>query len=149
MLALIPYEKYRILRPRRRFFPAFFEPRGLRMFDSGEFSDLSSIKIDVSESDKEYKISAELPGFKKDEIDVKVDEDMLVLSAETKSEVEEEKEGFSHYEKHYGSFRRTFQIPEEVESEKIEAKMKDGVLTLTLPRNKEKAKDGEHRVTIQ
>jgi HSP20 family protein len=149
MLALIPYERHKMLRPRRRFFPALFEPRALRMSDSGEFSDLSSIKIDVSRSDTEYKISAKLPGFKKDEIDVKVDEDALVLSAEKKSEVKEEKDGYSHYESHYGAFRRNFPIPEEVESEKIKAKMKDGVLTLTLPRNKEKVKETEHRVAIK
>jgi len=94
-------------------------------------------KVDVSETEKNYEITAELPGYNKDEINVKVEDDIMTLSAEHKHENREEKEGNYRSESYYGIFNRFFMIPEEVEPEKIKAKMKDGILKLILPKTKE------------
>ncbi len=96
--------------------------------------------VDVAETDKEFQIMAELPGLDEKDIDISLSGDMLTIRGE-KSEGREEKERSYHLsERRYGSFQRAFYLPEGVDRDKIAAKFDKGVLTLTLPKTAEAAK---------
>ncbi|MGE3851782.1 MAG: Hsp20/alpha crystallin family protein [Planctomycetota bacterium] len=103
--------------------------------------------LDVTETDNEVRITAELPGMKATDVDVTVDDHTLVLKGEKKSEHEEKTETMHRVERSYGSFRRVVTLPAEVDNEKVNAAFKDGVLTITLPKTKE-AKAHSKKVKI-
>jgi HSP20 family protein len=91
--------------------------------------------VDVAEKDKAYEITAELPGLDEKNVEVKVANGMLSIKGEKKEEKEEKKRGYYLSERRYGAFERRFQIPEGVDSDKIDATFKKGVLTVTLPKS--------------
>lgn len=93
--------------------------------------------VDIYEDEKAIKVKAELPGVKPEEVKIEVEHGVLTLSGERKLEHEEKKEGYHRVERSYGAFSRSFVLPEGVETEKIEANYKEGVLTLTLPKGAE------------
>ena len=103
--------------------------------------DLSwSPRLDVSETDKALEVVADLPGMEKKDIKVSLDGDLLTIKGE-KKEVKEKKDKHYHtIERRSGSFYRALRLPIGVQSDKIDANFKDGVLTLTLPKSKEAAK---------
>jgi len=106
-----------------------------------EFGNVWYPSIDVSEDDKNVYLRADLPGMKKEEINISMEEDVLVIKGERK--IEEEKKGKNHHiiERGYGSFQRSIQLGTAVEHDKINAKYKDGVLEVVLPKiEKEKPK---------
>lgn len=92
-------------------------------------------KIDMVEDENEIRIRAEIPGLDKDDLKLELTKDRLTLSFEQKSSREEKKEEYSFSEWSYGSFSRTIPLSTEVDSEKVEAKYKNGILTLVLPRS--------------
>jgi len=93
------------------------------------------IKLDVHESDASYTVKAELPGVKKDDIDVRIDGRQVTVSAEVKKEQDEKKEGrVLRSERHYGYASRSFTLACEVDEAKSTAKVQDGILELTLPK---------------
>ena len=93
-----------------------------------------SPSVDVTENDKEIKISAELPGMDEKDIDVSLQNDMLTIKGEKKEEKEDKGKDYYRMERSYGSFIRTIPLPNEVETDKVEAKFKKGVLSITLPK---------------
>jgi HSP20 family protein len=95
--------------------------------------------VDITEDDKEYLIKAELPEMKKEEIKISVHEDVLSISGERKYEKEEKGKKYHRVERAYGSFVRSFTLPEDADASKINAEYKEGVLKLHLPKS-EKAK---------
>jgi HSP20 family protein len=95
--------------------------------------------VDVSETPKEVIVKAELPGMDPKDIDVSVRGDILTLSGERKQETEEKGENFHRVERSYGSFSRSVKLPAEVDSGKVDATYKDGVLRITMPKTKEAA----------
>ena len=100
----------------------------------------SSPVIDMSEDDKAYKISAELPGIDAKDIDVSVSGDTLVLKGEKRQEKEEKDTNYHFSERSYGSFQRSFQLPSSVDRDKVAADFSKGVLTITLPKTAEAQK---------
>ncbi len=104
--------------------------------------------VDVAEKDKAYEITAELPGMDEKNIDVKIANGMLTIKGEKKEEKEEKKKDYYLSERRYGSFERRFQVPEGVESDKIEASFKKGVLTVTLPKTPA-AQAAEKKINIK
>jgi len=93
------------------------------------------IKIDLSETDASYTVKAEIPGVRKEDIDVRVDGGMVTISAEVKKEKEEKKEGrVLRSERQYGYASRSFSLASAVDDTKADAKYENGVLTLTLPK---------------
>lgn len=95
-----------------------------------------AIRIEVSEDDKAYKVKAELPGVKKDDIAVDVEGNRVSIAAEVKRETEEKKdEKVVHSERYYGHQARTFTLAREIDRKGVVAKFADGVLELTLPKN--------------
>src|SRR5271165_636560 len=95
--------------------------------------------VDIAEDDKEYTIKAELPGVSKEEVKVTVEGGVLSISGERKAEKEEKDKKYHRIERSYGSFVRSFTLPEGTSTDKIGAEFKDGILKLHLPKD-EKAK---------
>jgi len=95
--------------------------------------------LDVAENENNYVVKAEVPGSKADDIDISVHGNVLTLSGEKKEEQEKKEKGYYHVERSYGSFRRDINLGGDVDTAKIEATCKDGVLMVTL-RKSEKAK---------
>jgi HSP20 family protein len=94
-----------------------------------------AIKLDVTEDEKAYRVKAELPGVKKEDIAVEIDGNQVSLSAEVKRETEKKDgETVVHSERYYGKQYRSFTLPEDIEREKAEAKFDNGVLELNLPK---------------
>jgi len=96
--------------------------------------------VDVVESEKAYELTAELPGMDEKNIEVKVVDGNLTIKGEKKEEKEEKKKDYYLHERNFGSFERSFWIPEGVDADKIEAGFKKGVLTVTLPKKPEAQK---------
>ena len=104
--------------------------------------------VDVSEDGKEYLIKADLPGVKKEDVKVSIDNGVLTLSGERRSEKEEKGQKFHRIEKSYGSFQRSFTLPEGTDDAKIVAEFKDGVLNVRLPKS-ETAKSKSVAVKVE
>jgi len=107
---------------------------------------LPRAKVDVAEQNGAYKVTAELPGVKKDDIRVSIDGPQVTLEAEVKQEKETKEERALHSERVFGKLTRSFTLPQEVDEAKAEAKFRDGVLELTLPK---KAAAQRKQITIQ
>lgn len=105
------------------------------------------MKVDVAEKNGAYLVTAEVPGVKKEDIHVSVDGAQVTLEAEVKQEREAGKdERVLHVERVYGKAMRSFTLPQELDESKVEAKYRDGVLELTLPK---KAAAARKQITIQ
>ena len=103
-------------------------------------SDSFSPKIDVSEDKNNIIVTAEIPGVKKDNIKITLQDNILTVEGEKKKEKEEKDKNFYRSERSYGSFKRSFTLPVEVDSEKVEAKFEDGMLHITLKKLEQKVK---------
>jgi HSP20 family protein len=116
-------------------------PRDLfgRIQPGGAVSVAWSPRCDVNETDDEIIVQAELPGVDTKDIEVTIQDSMLVVRGEKRSEKEEKTAGRHYQERFFGSFERSLSIPAEVEQDKIQAVMKDGVLEVHLPRTKKVA----------
>lgn len=95
--------------------------------------------VDITEDEKEYTIKAELPDVKKEDIKLNVHDDVLTITGERKYEKEEKGKKYHRVERAYGSFMRSFTLPENADGSKIAAEYKDGLLKVRLPKS-EKAK---------
>jgi len=93
--------------------------------------------VDVSENEKEMKIEADLPGMKQEDIDINIDGNVLTIKGERKKEEETKEGNYYRSERHYGSFRRSFTLPSNLDVDKSKATFKHGVLTLTIPKLEE------------
>src|SRR6516165_5009738 len=104
--------------------------------------------VDIVEKEKAYEITAELPGMDESNIDVKVSDGTLTIKGEKRDEKEEKKKDYYLSERRYGSFQRSFGVPDGVDADKIEANFKNGVLTVTLPKT-EQAQTSEKKIAIK
>jgi len=96
-------------------------------------------RVDISERDDAVLLTAELPGVAKEDVKVELKDGVLTVSGEKKSEHTDEKNGFYRAERVYGSFTRSFTVPETLDAEKIEAEYANGVLKLIVPKRPEAA----------
>jgi HSP20 family protein len=92
-------------------------------------------QVDITEDDKEYLVKADLPEMKREEIKVNVVEGVLSVSGERKAEKEEKNKKVHRIERSYGSFMRSFTLPEDANGAKVAAEFKDGVLKVHLPKS--------------
>ena len=90
--------------------------------------------VDITEDEKEFLLKAELPGVKREEVKVTVEDGVLMLSGERRFEKEEKDKKYHRIERAYGSFMRSFTLPEETPADKVAAEFKDGVLLVHLPK---------------
>ena len=108
--------------------------------EGGRGDVLPRVKVDVAEQNGVYKVTAELPGVKKDDIHVSIDGPRVTLEAEVKQEKDTKDERVLHTERVFGKVTRSFTLPQEVDEAKAEAKFRDGVLELTLPKKQAAAR---------
>jgi len=107
-----------------------------------------SPSIDISETDAAYLIKAEIPGVKKEDVKVTIQDGMLTIQGERKIEKEEKGKKFHRVERSYGSFVRSFRIPDNADENSVKAEFKDGMLNVTLAKSaKAKAKSVNVAVT--
>lgn len=116
-----------------RFFLGGFPSR----IGSGEIPSLAvadwSPEVDISEDDQGYLLKADLPEMKKDDVRVTVEDGILSVSGERKCQKEDQKKKFHRIERSFGTFRRSFTLPEDADSTKVTAEFRDGVLKVHLP----------------
>jgi HSP20 family protein len=121
---------------------------GLEPFWRREAPLIAAPAVDVAESQKAYEITADLPGLTEKDIEVKLANGILMIKGEKQEEKEEKKKDYHLSERRYGAFERSFRVPESVDSDKIEASFKNGVLTLTLPKTPEALK-AEKKISVK
>ena len=128
-------------------FSDFFKGFLVRPVGAGEPASVAPrVKVEVSEQDKAYKVHAELPGVKKDDIHVEIDGDQVAISAEVKQEKDvKEGERVVHSERYYGKLSRAFRLGQDIDEAGAVAKFSDGVLELTLPK---KAAASRKQITV-
>jgi len=113
------------------------------------FNHTSSIPaVNIREDDKRFMLDLAVPGIDKQDLKIDINEDVLTVSSETKNESEENKDGYKRKEFSYSSFCRSFQIPENVNREKIEANYKDGIVSVSLPKFEEEKNKISRQVKI-
>ncbi len=127
-----------------RFSGSFFGfPSMRRLFDveplwrDETWAGMALPAVDVSEDDKAYKLTAELPGMTEKDVEVSLTGDLVVLKGEKRQEREEKGKNRYVSERSYGSFQRSFYLPDGVARDKVSAEFKDGVLTVMLPKTAE------------
>jgi HSP20 family protein len=100
------------------------------------------MKVDIKENEKEFVIEAELPGIKKEEVDIQVDDDRLTISVQKNEQTDEEKDNYIRKERSYTAMVRSFAISN-VEVENVNAKFENGLLFITLPKKQQEAVKGK------
>jgi HSP20 family protein len=96
-----------------------------------------SPRVDISETDNEFVIKAEIPEVTKEDVKVSVDNGVLTIQGERKQEKEEKGKRFHRVERYYGSFVRSFTLPDNIDETKVKASFKDGMLNLQIPKTAE------------
>lgn len=131
-----------------------YNPRTLRTFTTNNlFDDLFNDRffnndvtvgksftpqVDISETERAFELSFAIPGIKKNEIKIDLNEGQLVVSGERKFEEKKEEKNFHSVETKYGSFSRSFHLPDNINADKVEAKYEDGLLNITIPKDEKK-----------
>lgn len=110
-----------------------------RRWESGESfgwwpSEAEQLAIDLVEHDDEFVVTVDLPGFERDDVIASVTDRTLRIEAEREKAIDEEEERFLRHERRHKSMHRTIQLPGDIDTEAVEARMRNGVLTITLPR---------------
>lgn len=123
-------------------------PRWMPAFKWPPEFEMGYPSVDVFEDADKVTVKAELPGMGKDDVEVNVSDGVITISGEKKKEEKVEKKDYYRLERSYGSFSRTVRLPSEIQSDKAEARFKDGVLEVTLPKT-EQAKKKEVKVEIR
>jgi HSP20 family protein len=97
--------------------------------------------VDITETDSAYLIKGEIPGVNKEDVKVMIEDGMITMRGERKQEKEEKDKKFHRIERSYGSFMRSFRVPDDVDEAAVKAEFKDGMINVTLPKSgKSKAK---------
>lgn len=104
--------------------------------------------VDIFEDGSDVVVKAELPGIKKEDIDITLTDNTIMIAGEKKREEEIKKKNYYRWESSYGSFNRTFSLPAEVKLDKVKSTFKDGVLEIKLPKTEE-AKKKEIKVKVE
>ena len=130
MFELIPFDR------RNRTVVSFDPFRTLDDIERSFFANtpaVTSFRTDVSDDGDSYKLEAELPGFKKEDISIDIDNECLTISAERSFDKKDDKNNYVKRERYYGSYSRSFDVSN-IDIDKIEASYTDGILTLILPK---------------
>ena len=141
----------------RNYKPLFFEDSFDRMFDDAfknfwgdnQLRRYDAFRTDVIDQDDNYLLQAELPGFKKEDINIDLKNDLLTISASHKEEKdEEEKNKYIRKERYYTSYSRSFRV-NNIEAEDIDASYSNGILEVRLPKKDAEAKETAQRIEIK
>jgi HSP20 family protein len=127
-----------------RLFREAFSP----VFGEGELSTRTwAPPVDIYENGESLVLKAELPGVNPDDVEIRVEDNTLYLKGERKFEKEVKEQNYHRVERSYGTFTRTFSLPNSIDADKVAASYKDGVLTLTMPK-KEEAKPKTIKINV-
>ncbi|NWG02451.1 MAG: Hsp20/alpha crystallin family protein [Syntrophaceae bacterium] len=142
---LVPFDFDQMKREMDRLWDSFFE-RGMRRRteEAGEWYP----SLDVAETKNDIVIKAEVPGMEPKDIDISLSDGILTVKGEKKREREEKEEDYHLIERSYGSFARSVQLPKGIQSDKINASYKNGVLKVVLPKSEE-AKKKEIKIKVE
>lgn len=141
---LAPFREFeRMRREMDRLWDSFFERRPTKAEEAGEFLPA----LDLAETDNELVVKCEVPGLEPKDIDISLSDGMLTIKGEKKQEREEKQADYHLVERSYGTFTRSIQLPKEVQSEKISASYKNGILKINLPKSEE-AKKKEIKIKV-
>lgn len=137
MFELTPFRRHRtqLARPRKDLFHWFMEDFDLPAFAAGERDWMPA--FDVSETENEIIVKAEIPGMKVEDIDVRLTDGLLTIKGERKMEKEDKQENYHRIERRFGTFSRSLNLGLKVKADGIDADYKDGVLTVSLPKAEE------------
>lgn len=118
-----------------RDFQRLFPSRLPSLFDEEEPATLAAWEpaVDLKENDKEYVVTADIPGVRPEDVDIRLENGVLTLSGERHSEKRDEKEGYRRVERFEGQFYRAMALPD-ADTDKVDARVKEGVLTIRLPK---------------
>lgn len=144
---MVPFKRNNSIRKGddvENFFNSFFNNDFLTPFNMNLFN--NGLKVDLKETDTSYLIEADLPGIKKDAIDLSFNNNYLTISAKRDDTVEDNKENFIRQERRYGEFKRSFYI-DNVDEKNINASFEEGVLKIELPKL-EKGKGNSNKIEI-
>jgi len=143
MFGIVPFSRNNLLRrdfmDLAKIMDNFFEDRNV----DSSLRDSSHFKVDVKDTGKEYIVEAELPGVNKEDIGVKIENDILMVSVCTNEEKSEENENYIRKERRSGSYYRTFKL-EGIKDEQVNASYKDGILSITLPKDEDNKSKGRN-----
>lgn len=125
-----------------------------KLFDNFFHGDVESEKslnwypvVDIKETKDDYIVAAEVPGISKDDIKINISENTLTIKGDKNEEKKEQDHNYHRIERRYGSFQRSFTLPNQIQGNKVKASYKDGVLTISLPK-KEEVKPKEIPITV-
>ena len=137
MFEMVPWRRYRtpLARPKKDSFHWFLEDFDLPGFGPGEREWMPA--FDVSETDDEIIVKAEIPGMKVEDIDITLTDGLLTIKGERKMEKEDKQENYHRIERQFGTFSRSLNLGLKVKTDGIDAGYKDGILTVTLPKAEE------------
>jgi HSP20 family protein len=148
-MAIVRWEPFRDLVTTQDRFNRLFNDTFSRVFGNEEpASGAWMPAVDIYETDDKLVLKAELPGIDPKDVDVRVEDNTLYLKGERKFEKEVKEENLHRVERSYGSFSRTFALPSSIDSEKVQAEYKHGILTLTMPK-REEAKPKTIKINVQ
>lgn len=149
-MSLIKYEPYSLLDQLQR---EFFRNGSFPYMREGTNDDNANIEVsdwrpavDIKEEKDRYIIHADLPGVQAKDIDITMENGILTIKGERSANKEEDHEGYKRVERVYGTFYRRFSLPDTADTDKIEAKSKDGVLDIVVPKH---AKVQPRRITVK
>jgi HSP20 family protein len=131
--------------------PSIFED----LFNDSRLADVSNFgstlpAVNIKETADDFKVEVAVPGKKKDDFNIELDQNVLTISSETKNENEEKSEDgtFTRKEFNYTSFKRAFTLPDSVEQDKIKAVYKEGVLNITVPKREESKQKPKRMIAV-
>ncbi|MBD3635899.1 MAG: Hsp20/alpha crystallin family protein [Crocinitomicaceae bacterium] len=104
--------------------------------------------VNISEDDNNFDISVAVPGMNKEDFNISIDDGVMTISAETKSENEEKEENFTRREYNYSSFERRFTLPENAKEDAVEASYKNGILKIQIPKLMEDEQKNKKVITV-
>ena len=127
-----------IVKRNNLFFPSLMNDfMGPDWFGGTEKWNANMPAVNIKDNTEGFELELAVPGMKKDDFTVEIDNDVLTISSEIKTENEDKNENYTRKEFSYSSFKRAFTLPETVDGSKIDAKYEDGILKLTLPKKQE------------
>ncbi len=137
-MPIVKWEPIRDLLSTQREFDRLFREAFSPVFGETEVSTRSwAPPVDIFETENDIVLKAELPGIDPKDVEVRVEDNTLYLKGERKYEKEVNEKNYHRVERSYGSFARSFSLPNSIDSEKVKAEYKDGLLTLTMPKREE------------
>ena len=137
-MAIVRWEPFRDLMTAQRDFNRLFREAFSPLFGEAELSTRSwAPPVDIYETENDIILKAELPGVDPKDVEVRVEDNNLYLKGERKFEKEVKEQNYHRVERSYGSFARSFSLPNSINADKVKAEYKDGLLTLTMPKREE------------